>query len=669
MPLTDLLEMTNEKVDATQQRASNNSYHPPPRPETDFCELVWENGQIMIQGQTSKARNGPLTANDYQSLVHNPQDGRDVNGLKMNKFSTMDSVMCDMGLGQDVDVFPWLSYSAEDPLHNDYNCEFLPELSGITINDVSTDNHLAFREKKSGCHGDDHPNAASLKHVYVSKVGSNTARHSRGENSGVAQFLFSSQNNVPKSGVSDITGDYVGNTQNVDSQDLNASSLCAFTRSRLQKLDAVQPSTSASFTNFPYFSRSAALAKANHAIVNNLKRPENDEQRCTVTRSIPTDSTLVNLVGACSRRDIGVQNQSVQAPVDDISRSLPIKPTEELVLSKRTSREEDDTNDATKSKVGMGGERNMEPVVTASSVCSGNSVDRASNERECDLKRKSRETTESEGPSDEVEGESVRAKKAAHARASSKRSRAAEVHNLSERKRRDRINEKMRALQELIPNCNKVDKASMLDEAIDYLKTLQLQVQMMSMGAGLYMQPMMLPPGMQPIHGTQMSHFSPMGLGMGMGMGFGMNMLDMNSGMKMAPYQGPHYPPGAAAQFHGLSGPSLQPFGHLGQSLQMSMQQAPLQSTPSAPPLNMASGGSNVSGLAGSSGASNLVPSSMGKDVYQQHVRPCTDPTDPMNRATNQATKEGIQPTLLSHDRKQNANASESSLSDTNNVA
>lgn len=72
---------------------------------------------------------------------------------------------------------------------------------------------------------------------------------------------------------------------------------------------------------------------------------------------------------------------------------------------------------------------------------------------------------------------------------------------LKSQRRRDRINEKMRALQELIPNCNKVrvfslfsiiyalqdidehymvvkvDKASMLDEAIEYLKSLQLQVQ------------------------------------------------------------------------------------------------------------------------------------------------------------------------------------------------
>ncbi|KAF9607806.1 hypothetical protein IFM89_001527 [Coptis chinensis] len=57
------------------------------------------------------------------------------------------------------------------------------------------------------------------------------------------------------------------------------------------------------------------------------------------------------------------------------------------------------------------------------------------------------------------------------------RSRAAEVHNLSEKRRRSRINEKMKALQNLIPNSNKTDKASMLDEAIEYLKQLQLQVQ------------------------------------------------------------------------------------------------------------------------------------------------------------------------------------------------
>ncbi|CAN6202990.1 unnamed protein product [Urochloa humidicola] len=74
--------------------------------------------------------------------------------------------------------------------------------------------------------------------------------------------------------------------------------------------------------------------------------------------------------------------------------------------------------------------------------------------------------------------------------ASKRRTRAAEVHNMSERRRRDRINEKMKALQELVPHCNKTDKASVLDEAIEYLKSLQMQVQIMWMSTG--MAPMML---------------------------------------------------------------------------------------------------------------------------------------------------------------------------------
>ena len=67
------------------------------------------------------------------------------------------------------------------------------------------------------------------------------------------------------------------------------------------------------------------------------------------------------------------------------------------------------------------------------------------------------------------------------------------------------------------------DKASMLDEVIEYLKQLQAQVQMMSR---MSMPPMMLPMAMQ--QQLQMSMMAPMGMGMGMGMGLGMGM-DMNN--------------------------------------------------------------------------------------------------------------------------------------------
>ncbi|XP_010437251.1 PREDICTED: transcription factor SPATULA-like isoform X1 [Camelina sativa] len=92
-------------------------------------------------------------------------------------------------------------------------------------------------------------------------------------------------------------------------------------------------------------------------------------------------------------------------------------------------------------------------------------------------------------------------------RSSSKRCRAAEVHNLSEKRRRSRINEKMKALQSLIPNSNKTDKASMLDEAIEYLKQLQLQVQMLTMRNGINLHPLCLPG--TTLHPLQLSQIRP----------------------------------------------------------------------------------------------------------------------------------------------------------------
>ncbi|KAK4765667.1 hypothetical protein SAY86_026757 [Trapa natans] len=62
-----------------------------------------------------------------------------------------------------------------------------------------------------------------------------------------------------------------------------------------------------------------------------------------------------------------------------------------------------------------------------------------------------------------------------------RRGQATDPHSIAERLRRERIAERMRALQELVPNANKTDKASMLDEIIDYVKFLQLQVKVLSM--------------------------------------------------------------------------------------------------------------------------------------------------------------------------------------------
>ncbi|KAJ6974033.1 transcription factor PIF3-like isoform X6 [Populus alba x Populus x berolinensis] len=115
-----------------------------------------------------------------------------------------------------------------------------------------------------------------------------------------------------------------------------------------------------------------------------------------------------------------------------------------------------------------------------------------------------------------------------------------------------------------------VDKASMLDEAIEYLKTLQLQVQIMSMGAGMYMPSMMLPPGMPHMHAAHMGH--------------GYSGCPM---YHVPPMHGAHFPGSpmsGPSALHGMGGPSLQMFGLSGQGLPMSFPRAPLMPMSGGPP-------------------------------------------------------------------------------------
>ncbi|KAF0920004.1 hypothetical protein E2562_032489 [Oryza meyeriana var. granulata] len=67
-----------------------------------------------------------------------------------------------------------------------------------------------------------------------------------------------------------------------------------------------------------------------------------------------------------------------------------------------------------------------------------------------------------------------------HVRA--RRGQATDSHSLAERARREKISERMKILQDLVPGCSKViGKASVLDEIINYIQSLQHQVEFLSM--------------------------------------------------------------------------------------------------------------------------------------------------------------------------------------------
>nr|XP_048335577.1 transcription factor bHLH62-like [Ziziphus jujuba var. spinosa] len=64
----------------------------------------------------------------------------------------------------------------------------------------------------------------------------------------------------------------------------------------------------------------------------------------------------------------------------------------------------------------------------------------------------------------------------------SKAGQSMSSHSLAERVRREKINERMKFLQDLVPGCDKITgKALMLDEIINYVQSLQRQVEFLSM--------------------------------------------------------------------------------------------------------------------------------------------------------------------------------------------
>ncbi|KAK9070906.1 hypothetical protein SSX86_009474 [Deinandra increscens subsp. villosa] len=493
MPLSELYRSVDETHD---QQSTDVSYIP----NDEFVELVWEKGQVMMQGQSSRAKKTPVSSS-FQFQTSKIQD----------KNAVLDHVTIPgIGSNQDDDMVPWLNYPLDD-----YCSDLLPELSGVTVHEPVPPMHnngLNVTEKRVNKH--------------PSLVTGSKSSH-----------LFSFSDPTGRSAVSDI-GNSNCRSKSCNVVDKDPVGQPEKIVQKVQKQESVLPCSASTVLNFSHFSRPAAKAmvKANANVV--IREP---------------------------RKEIGLGQPSLDS-VKVGSNPSASKPNEPLCV-------DGSTNDVNGGKETV---KSNEPIGASSSVCSDNSAERASNDLTRNSKRRSRDTDDFECQSQDDEEESLGTKTAGTSRngTGSKRSRAAEVHNLSERRRRDRINEKMRALQELIPNCNKVDKASMLDEAIEYLKTLQLQVQIMSMGAGLCMPQMMFPGGMQHMHPP---HFSAMGMSMGMGYGMGMGMgmgigMEVNGGSHMFPFpsitQGSRQP---------VPAPSI--YGHPSQGMPMLFPQPPMAPT------------------------------------------------------------------------------------------
>ncbi|CAM8891661.1 unnamed protein product [Rhodiola kirilowii] len=591
MPLSDFYLLAKGKSKSGQQSAASCSAEPSSLSGSDFVELVWENGQVVMKGQPDGAKKH---LDNNNSLVDLPRSERFKDkelakgeNSEMGRLGMMDSLMNDFHisgpseLDEHDDMVPWLSYHMNDdePVQRYYNSDLLTEVSGVTAAEFSNHSTSVIPGERVSLQNPadfEQRNLSSSTRPRMSQLGQMSSLQSK--------CSFPSF----RSKVSDANSNYLNNTttQNLPCND--SAQKCylssVYPSKKVQTQDPGQRLPNSSIMNFPHFaamvkpSFDAVSAKANPEVSITRKVDDKDKGSIPIAGNQANPSQVPSTSG--QHRERGFNSQPVASSSVDGSKfpmSKPIEISHQAGHSGNVGVQDSRKIDvSTRQAIVPNGNRSAgdakkttEPVV-ASSVCSGNSVDRASNDPTYGLKRKHNGSEDSEYPSEDVEEESVGIKKAVYNRvgSGSKRSRAAEVHNLSERRRRDRINEKMRALQELIPNCNKVDKASMLDEAIEYLKTLQLQVQlqMMSMGSGLCMPPMMLP------HAAHMPRFSPMGFGMGVGMGYGSGMLEMNgNSFSCPPVQMPCVP---GTQFPAAS-PNITMFGFQGQGVPMSMPHAP----------------------------------------------------------------------------------------------
>lgn len=298
--------------------------------------------------------------------------------------------------------------------------------------------------------------------------------------------------------------------------------------------------------NFSLFSRPVAATKTSLQILGTSSGPSNIEKTSKpfithgnegLSFSATEFTAAASLSGLSSpvESDLSHQSKGKKQKTNCTSQRKCLPPMLSFGYENNAGKEKVELSTHFKMSAGIGSEtlETVDVTLTSPSGGSGNSSEKSVKEiAASSCKRKSCPAEESECESKDAEEVAASEKQPASGRPSpAKRTRAAEIHNQSERKRRNKINDRMKALQELIPNANKTDKASMLDEAIEYVKTLQAQLQLMSMRTGMVLPSVMTSPGMQypSIQQRLVSSHMNMGMGVSMGLAMGMGMLDASA--------------------------------------------------------------------------------------------------------------------------------------------
>eukprot|EP00262_Sarcandra_glabra_P013235 TRINITY_DN3629_c0_g1_i3.p1 TRINITY_DN3629_c0_g1~~TRINITY_DN3629_c0_g1_i3.p1 ORF type:complete len:476 (-),score=75.93 TRINITY_DN3629_c0_g1_i3:460-1887(-) len=474
MPYSGVHQTTMGKLESNQSKMINYSADLSFPPDNECVELLWENGQIVMQGQSSRTRKSGFPTNiSSQSTKFKERENKDAVIPKIERFGTVDSFMNDfslsghagqVGLVQDDDMGPWLNYPIDDCLQNDYYSELFSELSGVNMTSLSVQNNQVPVDK-NGSFSQGFKNTGDVNRGdgSVSNVVGGGSEPTKPRTSQLISTTQQCQSSIPtvRSRVPDFNISSSNNTHQTSfcNSTHTPISMAEKPNAKMKKQHLISPrptppqtNNNTSFMNFSHFSRPAALVKANlQSIGASTADRLRSSRKVSVVGSSPVESSLIESTNG-SKPVSRFQGKSVVA-LTKVDLNSSTKPSQEPVSAEQSEAicHEDafrnnksldhvlSQNSSYAASAALGGaenEKSVEPVVASSSVCSGNSAGGVSNNPKHGVKRKNGDVEESEYQSEDVEDESVDVNKPTTGwSTSAKRSRAAGVHNLSERAR------------------------------------------------------------------------------------------------------------------------------------------------------------------------------------------------------------------------------------------
>ncbi|KAG1334772.1 transcription factor bHLH75 [Cocos nucifera] len=181
------------------------------------------------------------------------------------------------------------------------------------------------------------------------------------------------------------------------------------------------------------------------------------------------ENSSEGLMGFSSENYLSHQPEFSMPSADNLSSLLPLECVKPMTIGQPVDSDGEQSHGDRKRKAKAAPE-------TSSANSSEPRAESCMRDDESKKKTGSGSVKRRRGNSKEVE----KPKEVVHVRA--RRGQATDSHSLAERVRRERINEKMRCLQDLVPGCYKaMGMAGMLDEIINYVQSLQNQVEFLSM--------------------------------------------------------------------------------------------------------------------------------------------------------------------------------------------